>query len=508
MENNKTKFPVIGTIIAVVLSALITFFTTNDVFSATKNPIEAYRVYLKGESLGLIESDEELYDYINEMQQSLKEEYNVSNVYIPNDINVVKDITYEENIITVEEIYNLINEESPFTIKGYVVTIDKTNTTDYVDDAQVESDEKPDEDEPKIININILDKEMFENAVLKTILSFVSEEEYENFVNETQTPITSTGELIEDLYIEDEVTIKEAYIPVNEKIYTEESELTSYLLFGSEENMSTYSVKNGDTLEDIAENNKMNVNELLIANPTLRSTSALLYEGQNLTIGVLDPIFTTVEEKHIVEDQEISYKTEYIYDNTKLTGYQAVQTKGSNGVTRITQKIKSVNGEIVTALISSTEEIKPVVNEVIVRGGRQPAIITAGNWYWPTNIPYIISSSYGWRWGSLHRGLDISGTGYGSPIYAAQSGVVTEVNYHYLSGNYVVINHQNGYYTRYAHMATLSRYVKVGDHVNGGDVIGDMGSTGRSNGTHLHFEVWYGVPYGNSSQCYNPMLFY
>ena len=272
--------------------------------------------------------------------------------------------------------------------------------------------------------------------------------------------------------------------------------------------MSTYSVKNGDTLEDIAENNKMNVNELLIANPTLRSTSALLYEGQNLTIGVLDPIFTTVEEKHIVEDQEISYKTEYIYDNTKLTGYQAVQTKGSNGVTRITQKIKSVNGEIVTALISSTEEIKPVVNEVIVRGGRQPAIITAGNWYWPTNIPYIISSSYGWRWGSLHRGLDISGTGYGSPIYAAQSGVVTEVNYHYLSGNYVVINHQNGYYTRYAHMATLSRYVKVGDHVNGGDVIGDMGSTGRSNGTHLHFEVWYGVPYGNSSQCYNPMLFY
>lgn len=48
-------------------------------------------------------------------------------------------------------------------------------------DAQVESDEKPDEDEPKIININILDKEMFENAVLKTILSFVSEEEYENF---------------------------------------------------------------------------------------------------------------------------------------------------------------------------------------------------------------------------------------------------------------------------------------------------------------------------------------
>lgn len=505
---NSKKNPILGIVISIILSLAIIILTTNNVFGNTKTPIESYRVYLKGESIGLIKSDEELYAYINKKQQSVKDKYNVENVYIPNDINVVRDVTYEDNILSVANIYNIINEKSPFTIKGYTVIIDKTNTTEYVDDAQVESDEKDDSNEPKIVYLNILDKNLLESSVKKVILSFVTEEEYENFINETQTIITETGEVIENLYIEDKISIKEAYIPINEKIYTTEEELTAYLLFGNDQNMSTYTVKKGDTIESVAESNKMNVNELLIANANLGSSKALLYEGQRLTIGVLDPVFSTVEEKHVVEDQTISYKTEYVYDNSKLVGYQAVQTEGSNGITRITQKIKTVNGDIVTALISSKEEIKPVVNEVIVKGGKKPTIVTAGNWAWPTNIPYIISSHYGWRWGALHRGLDICGTGYGSPIYAAQAGIVTEVNYHYLSGNYVVINHQNGYYSRYAHMATLSRYVKVGDYVSMGQTIGDMGSSGRSNGTHLHFEVWRGKPYGGGSECMNPMLFY
>ena len=100
------------------------------------------------------------------------------------------------------------------------------------------------------------------------------------------------------------------------------------------------------------------------------------------------------------------------------------------------------------------------------------------------------------------------GTGYGSPIYAAKDGIVTEVSYHYATGYYVVINHQNGYYTRYGHMVGLSRYVKVGDHVKMGDTIGDMGSSGNTTGTHLHFEIWTGKPYASGSQNYNPLLFY
>lgn len=509
MKDKKGKYPIFGVIIAIFIAVLITLFTTTNVFSREKVPTESYRVYLKGESIGLIKSDQELYDYINEKQQSLKDKYNVENVYIPNDIKVVKDITYEENLSSINSIYEIINEKSPFTIKGYIVTIDKTENEVYLDDSQVELDEEVDiESEKKIIDVNILDKEMFKNSVKKVILSFVTLDEYDNYVNETQNPIIATGEIIENLYQEDVIEIKEAFIPVNEKIYITEEDLTTYLLFGENRNMSSYTVKKGDTLESVAESNKMNVNEVLIANPSLGTENALLYEGQKIIIGVLDPILTMVEVKHVVEDQTIAYKTEYVYDNSQMIGVQYVQTPGSNGITRVTQKVKSVNGEIVNAVISEKVEIKPVVNEVIVKGGKRPVIVSAGNWGWPTNIPYIISSHYGWRWGRLHSGVDICGTGYGSPLYAAKPGVVTIVSYHNNLGNYVEIDHQNGYYTRYLHMSRLSPYVKVGDYVQMGDTIGDMGNSGYSKGTHLHFEIWYGKPYGAGSQSYNPLLFY
>ena len=502
-----SKKNVLSVIIALILSLGITILTNSENIFKNKIPTESYRVYLKGELIGLIKSEDELNNYINDKQQDIKEKYGVNKVYIPNDINVVKDITYENNLTSVSSVYNTISEKSPFTIKGYVFTIDKTKSTDYTEG----TDEDPNatvEDKEKIIKINVLNKELFKNSVMKTVFSFVTEEEYENVINETQNAIIDTGEIIEALYIEDYITSKEAYIPVNEKIYTNEEELTQVLLFGSDKNMSVYTVSKEDTLESVAEANKMNVNELLIANSALRSENALLYEGQQLTVGVMNPLFSMVEEKHVVSDQTISYKTEYVYDNTKMVGEQYVRTQGSNGITRVTQKVKIVNGETINALISGSEEIKPVVNEVIVRGGKRPTIVSAGNWGWPTNIPYIITSNYGWRWGRLHRGVDISGTGYGSPIYAAKPGVVVDVSYHNSFGFYVTINHQNGYYTRYEHLASLSRYVKKGDYVKMGDTIGDMGNSGASQGTHLHFEIWTGYPYASGSVSYNPLLFY
>ena len=504
MENKKkSKTPVLGIIISIILSIAFTFFKTNNVLSKTKIPIEAYKVYLEGEVIGLIKSDKELYDYINKMQDELMKKYKVDNVYVPNNIQVEKDVTYEDNLTTISGIYNIINEKSPFTIKGYKVLIDKTNSTKY----ENETNELSTNDEENHVYINVLDKEIFKEAEKKVILSFVSEEEFIDYENDIKKTVIDTGEAIENLYVDAMITFTDAYLPVNEKIYTTEEELTQYLLFGKNQNMSTYTVQNGDTLERVAEANKMNINEVLIANSGLKSSNALLYEGQKLTVGVLAPVFQTVKEIHKVEDQEIGYKTEYVYDNTQYVGYQKTTQQGSNGINRITQKIKEVNGEIVTALISNQQEIRPVVNEIIVKGGKQQAIVSAGNWGWPTNIPYIISSHYGWRWGRLHSGVDICGTGYGSPLYAAKDGVVTEVRNSGELGNYVEIAHDNGYYSRYLHMVTLSPYVKVGDRVKMGQTIGDMGCSGHCYGTHLHFEIWLGKPYGGG-QSFNPMLFY
>ena len=90
----------------------------------------------------------------------------------------------------------------------------------------------------------------------------------------------------------------------------------------------------------------------------------------------------------------------------------------------------------------------------------------------------------------IHRGIDISTFRSGDPIIAAADGQVVTVEYVYDYGNYILIRHKHGYYTRYAHM--LRSNVQVGQRVQQGQVIGYIGSTGISTGPHLHYEVHIG----------------
>lgn len=103
-----------------------------------------------------------------------------------------------------------------------------------------------------------------------------------------------------------------------------------------------------------------------------------------------------------------------------------------------------------------------------------------------------ITSKYGYRtdpvtyvWG-LHRGIDIANS-YDTQIFSAGKGKVISTNYSYDYGNYIVIDHGYGFTTKYAHLSKIK--VNVGDSVAKGDLIGYMGSTGESTGSHLHFEI-------------------
>ena len=96
------------------------------------------------------------------------------------------------------------------------------------------------------------------------------------------------------------------------------------------------------------------------------------------------------------------------------------------------------------------------------------------------------------RWGYRHKGLDIANK-TGTPINTTASGVVIFTGWHGSYGRKVIIHHGFGYTTVYAHLYKI--YVKVGDEVAKGDVIGTMGNTGNSTGTHLHYEVLVdGIP--------------
>ena len=99
---------------------------------------------------------------------------------------------------------------------------------------------------------------------------------------------------------------------------------------------------------------------------------------------------------------------------------------------------------------------------------------------------YTISSHFGQRGGEFHRGLDMAAS-QGEPIYASKAGIVLRAEFHYSWGNHVVIQHNDSMTTLYAHQAEY--VVQPGDSVEQGQLIGYVGSTGNSTGSHLHFEV-------------------
>jgi murein DD-endopeptidase MepM/ murein hydrolase activator NlpD len=118
------------------------------------------------------------------------------------------------------------------------------------------------------------------------------------------------------------------------------------------------------------------------------------------------------------------------------------------------------------------------------RSAARTAAAPRAGWVRPANGPR--TSGFGFRWGRMHKGVDI-GASYGSPIYAAASGVVTFAGAQGGYGRLVTIRHADGTETAYGHMSAT--YVRYGQRVAAGERIAAVGSEGRSTGPHLHFEV-------------------
>jgi len=484
MKNKNLTIPIILTLIISVLIVIMEFSP-----KASDHPNTVYQVYLDGEALGLISEEEDLYTLINEDQKEIIEtygEYGVDYVYPPTNFDIVKRITYNNEITEVNKIYNHIKTEADFTIKGYVATI------------------KPSDSAKEVLSVYIINKDILKEAVVELISAFVNRDQFEAFINKDQLEIRETGQKIETMKFDENITIKETYISVDQKIFTDASELSRYLLFGNLETKKSYTVKAGDSVSSIADDNKLNEQEFLIANPDISTITTPLAIGERVSVDLINPLLTLQYKMLVVEDIETAFESELKYDNSKPSSYKDITVKGAKGIQRVTKTIQVENGvenqgvEDVSYVV-----IKESITEIITRGrqysGLNPGIIIQGDtgqtWAWPTNIPYVITSNYEWRWGEFHDGIDISGTGgRGSPIYAARDGIVISAGWGGMvgqrAGYNVVIDHQNGYHTVYAHMSHVS--VQTGQTVTRKQLIGGMGDSGWAYGVHLHFSVTIG----------------
>lgn len=133
--------------------------------------------------------------------------------------------------------------------------------------------------------------------------------------------------------------------------------------------------------------------------------------------------------------------------------------------------------------MTTTANKKPSSGNIEYRGGSLA---------WPVPGYYHISSPFGPRWGKIHKGMDICGSGKpinGANVYPCAVGTVITAKYgwNWGFGNYIQIDHGNGLVTLYAHLSSIS--CSEGQRVQLGQKIGNVGSTGNSTGPHLHLGV-------------------
>jgi murein DD-endopeptidase MepM/ murein hydrolase activator NlpD len=244
-----------------------------------------------------------------------------------------------------------------------------------------------------------------------------------------------------------------------------------------------YTVKKGDCIGCIA--SKFNVSEdLIYKNNTW-------IKNDNIKIGdVIDlseskpPILNVNSQEQVTQIENIDPPIEYKKSASMKAGQSKVLREGTAGKQQVTYRLTKRNGSMTEEEQIAKQVLNVPIPTLILKGTKVIRGEGSGKFSWPV-IGARITSYMGMRWGQMHKGIDIVGD---SSILAADEGVIEFAGYNSGGyGNEVIINHNNGFETLYGHMKSIK--VKEGQIVEKGEVIGIMGNTGHSTGTHLHFEV-------------------
>ncbi len=294
-----------------------------------------------------------------------------------------------------------------------------------------------------------------------------------------------------------QVEVEPVLIPESQVM--EAAQATGTLL-SPEVNYTTYQVKEGDSVERIAQLYGVTPSSLYLYNQSLVEATAM-DQVSELTIATAEPLLNLVSRVKVTDYNDIPYAVTYVENRQAASGTQEVTQQGQAGTEEIITELFLENGKEIERTQLSTAVVSEPVNEVISLGG---AFSTASRGGIPVDYSFtggsgiiqwpvtgVLTSYYGGR--RNHTGLDIATTS-GTPIQAAASGIVTFVGWSGGYGNIVKLNNGNGMETWYAHMSATA--AEVGSYVEAGDVIGYVGSTGNSTGPHLHLEVRFnGVHY-------------
>lgn len=236
-----------------------------------------------------------------------------------------------------------------------------------------------------------------------------------------------------------------------------------------------YAVESGDTVSSIAEKFEISISSILWENNL--TAYSMIRPGDQLAILPMSGIMHKVEKGQTLTKIAKLYgiDEDTITEVNKLSGSLAAGIK-----ILIPGGRKLYSGEVVPRR-TIAQGSNSSSGQASVGKRSADSAPASGKMNWPT-VGYRITQYYTWR----HHAIDIANK-VGTPLFAADGGVIEQIGWGTGYGNQIVINHGKGKLTRYAHMSKF--YVKKGQYVKKGEAIGEMGNTGWSTGPHIHFEI-------------------
>ncbi|MBS8265388.1 M23 family peptidase [Mesobacillus boroniphilus] len=453
-------------IMAAVTVAALSFGAGNAALAADSGLTTVYYVYLNNEFVGTVADKTQVEQLVEDKLTSVKEEYADLDVELGLDVSFIPEQVFSSaTSANTGEVLEMLKDEMTVQAEASALVIGDKPVA-YVKDQEAA------------------------NEVIRTLmLQYITEEELAEVENRKNSPNLPVPEVKEnetrilDVHFTQEVSQSEEKVDPEKVLSVEEA--VQLLKKGTLEEQK-YQVKEGDVLGSIANSHNLKLAELLSLNEGL-TEDAVLKPGQELNVTVLKPFIEVIVDRQVYTEEEVPFEREVIKDSSMFKGDTKKKQEGQVGMKGVTSSLTEQNGRVIKKEVINEVVLDEPVTEIVIKGTKVVPSRGDGTFVWPTNGGYV-SSRQGYRWSRMHKGIDIARPS-NYTIKAADNGnVVYAGNKGDGYGNKIIIDHNNGYRTMYAHLASIS--VNVGQTVSRGSSIGIMGRTGNSTGIHLHFEVY------------------
>jgi len=449
-----------------------------DITEYLDKPIKVTKLYDSGQLIGVVQDYDKITDLVTKVyNRDYAEKFPNSNIDLGVDIYSVDEMSYYITEDIDDEICNYLEENNLFAIETNMIEFSDTNGV--------------------YATIYIKNIDDFYDARNSFLLNFISQSDLDTFAANKEVPeLTTYGSRTISVVIKETMNVETALAKPDDILTTYE-EVLNYFCYGDNTELEYYTVNKGETVMAIGTlTNGLTPQQLITINPgVITDENQVLEEGMEVNVTYFtSPITVVVKTDRVA--QEIVYPENAIYlaDSSLREGMSYVYQEDETGLKNVKYEEEWINGVLVGGFeVSSVVTTQPI-QRIEYYGTKVIPGIGTGNLRYPVNNVRI---TCGWYCYPGHTAIDCQDRyDKWSYIYAADRGTIYKTGYTSVGGYYVKINHNNGMITYYGHMKSLSP-LAPGVNVEKGEVIGEIGVTGKSTGPHTHFMVQVNGTYVN-----------